>query len=31
MRIGQGHLAAKQWHRGMTEAQVLDDHVGNHR
>ena len=25
MRIGQGHLAAKKWHRGITEAQLLGD------
>ena len=23
MRIGQGHLAAKKWHRGLTEAELL--------
>ncbi len=23
MRIGQGHLAAKKWHRGITEASLL--------
>lgn len=23
MRIGQGHLAAKQWHRGLVEAKAL--------
>jgi hypothetical protein len=23
MRIGQGHLAAKKWHRGLSEAQTL--------
>ena len=23
MRIGQGHLAAKKWHRGITEADLL--------
>ncbi len=23
MRIGQGHLAAKKWHRGVTEANLL--------
>ena len=23
MRIGQGHLAAKKWHRGLTEAETL--------
>lgn len=23
MRIGQGHLAAKQWHRGLVEAKTL--------
>jgi hypothetical protein len=25
MRIGQGHLAAKKWHRGLSEAQLLGD------
>ena len=25
MRIGQGHLAAKQWHRGLSEAETLGD------
>jgi hypothetical protein len=25
MRIGQGHLAADKWHRGMQEAQSLGD------
>jgi len=25
MRIGQGHLAAKKWHRGLTEAEALGD------
>jgi hypothetical protein len=25
MRIGQGHLAAKKWHRGLTEAEMLGD------
>ncbi len=25
MRIGQGHLAAKKWHRGLTDAQLLGD------
>ena len=25
MRIGQGHLAAKKWHRGLTEAETLGD------
>ncbi len=25
MRIGQGHLAAKKWHRGVQEAQTLGD------
>jgi hypothetical protein len=25
MRIGQGHLAAKKWHRGLVEAQSLGD------
>lgn len=23
MRIGQGHLAAKKWHRGLSEAEML--------
>jgi hypothetical protein len=23
MRIGQGHLAAKKWHRGLSEAELL--------
>jgi hypothetical protein len=23
MRIGQGHLGAKKWHRGLSEAEVL--------
>jgi len=23
MRIGQGHLAAKKWHRGLVEAKTL--------
>jgi len=23
MRIGQGHLAAKKWHRGLSEAEAL--------
>jgi uncharacterized protein DUF3775 len=23
MRIGQGHLAAKEWHRGLSEAEAL--------
>jgi len=25
MRIGQGHLAAKKWHRGLTDAERLGD------
>ena len=25
MRIGQGHLAAKKWHRGMADAERLGD------
>ena len=25
MRIGQGHLAAKKWHRGLSEAEMLGD------
>jgi hypothetical protein len=25
MRIGQGHLSAKKWHRGLTEAEALGD------
>lgn len=25
MRIGQGRLAAKKWHRGLTEAEALGD------
>ena len=25
MRIGQGHLAAKKWHRGLSEAALLGD------
>lgn len=25
MRIGQGHLAAAKWHRGLVEAQALGD------
>ena len=25
MRIGQGHLAAKRWHRGLSEAETLGD------
>ena len=25
MRIGQGHLAAKEWHRGIEEARLLGD------
>ena len=25
MRVGQGHLAAKKWHRGLTEAEALGE------
>ena len=25
MRIGQGHLAAKEWHRGLAEAESIGD------
>ncbi|QWG12076.1 DUF3775 domain-containing protein [Bradyrhizobium sediminis] len=25
MRIGQGHLAAKKWHQGLAEAEMLGD------
>ncbi len=25
MRIGQGHLAARNWHRGLSEAEALDE------
>lgn len=25
MRIGQGHLAAKKWHRGLSEAELLGE------
>lgn len=25
MRIGQGHLAAKKWHRGLSEGEALGD------
>jgi len=25
MRIGQGHLSAQKWHRGLTEAEALGD------
>ena len=25
MRVGQGHLSAKKWHRGITEAEALGD------
>jgi hypothetical protein len=25
MRIGQGHLAAKKWHRGLSDAEILGD------
>lgn len=27
MRIGQGHLAAKKWDRGLSEAEILGDNV----
>ena len=27
MRIGQGHLAANKWHRGLAEAETLGDHT----
>ena len=27
MRIGQGHLAAKKWHRGLSEAAMLGDNA----
>jgi hypothetical protein len=27
MRIGQGHLAAKKWHRGLSEAEALGQDV----
>lgn len=27
MRIGQGHLAAKKWHRGLSEAEALGDNA----
>jgi hypothetical protein len=27
MRMGQGHLAAKKWHRGLSEAEVLGDNA----
>jgi hypothetical protein len=27
MRIGQGHLAAKKWDRGLSEAEMLGDNV----
>jgi hypothetical protein len=27
MRIGQGHLAAKKWHHGLSEAELLGDNV----
>ena len=27
MRIGQGHLAAKKWHRGLSEAEMLGDNT----
>ena len=25
LRIGQGHLAAQKWHRGITEARAMDE------
>lgn len=27
MRIGQGHVAAKEWHRGLSEAELLGQNV----
>ncbi len=27
MRVGQGHLAAKKWHRGLSEAETLDENT----
>jgi hypothetical protein len=27
IRIGQGHLTVKQWHRGLTEAQALGENA----
>ncbi len=27
MRIGQGHLAAKKWHRGLSDAETLGDNT----
>ena len=27
MRVGQGHLAAKQWHRGLSEAEALGENT----
>ena len=27
MRIGQGHLAANKWNRGLSEAEMLGDNV----
>jgi len=27
MRIGQGHLAADKWHRGLSEAEAVGDNV----
>lgn len=27
MRIGQGHLAAKKWHHGLSEAEMLGDNA----
>ena len=27
MRIGQGHLAAKKWHRGLSEAEALGENT----
>ena len=27
MRVGQGHLAAKKWHRGLSEAEALGENT----
>jgi Protein of unknown function (DUF3775) len=27
MRVGQGHLAAKKWHRGLSEAETVDENT----
>jgi hypothetical protein len=27
MRVGQGHLATKQWHRGLSEAEALGENT----